>query len=145
MGDVIFEIESHLKLNKNLEDGDAIISIIKCRNIQANKVPYSDDIPIDVICEHRWNMGFRKKLADVISKNFRCSYRIISGSVFMSGMPTDAKIAKLVFEYAYGYALMAGNRLYNKAYSLGKQTKGVFNDYVDNFIDNLVHNLEEKI
>lgn len=147
MGDVIFDVEEHLKMNKNLMDEDAIVSIVKCRNIQEDKVPFvevEDDVALSYICEHRWNMGFRKKLAEVIARNFRCKHKIISGNVFMSGSECDAKIAVLVFNYAYSYALMAGNKWYNKAYSLGRPTKGVFNDYIDTFIDRLVHSLEDK-
>ena len=147
MGDVIFDIEAHLKMNKNLTNEDAIVSIVKCRNIHEDKVPpveVDDGCALSFICEHRWNMGFRKKLAEVIARNFRCKHQIISGNVFMSGSEIDAKIAVLVFNYAYSFALMSGNRCYNKAYSFGRPTKGVFNEYIDTFIDSLVHSLEDK-
>lgn len=144
MGDIIFDVEAHLKMNKNLADEDVIVSIVKCRNLQENGVPFVEDSSVSNFCDHRWNMGFRKKLAEVISRNFRCEYLLISGNVLMKGSETDSKIATLVFNYAYSFALMMGNRWYNKAYSFGRPTKGVFNDYINSFIDRLVHSLEDK-
>jgi hypothetical protein len=53
--------------------------------------------------------------------------------VFM-GHPSDAKICKATFEFAYKLIQKKGNAVYNKRYSMGYPTKGVFNSYAHGFI-----------
>ena len=50
------------------------------------------------------------------------------------GHPSDAKICKATFEFAYQFIQKKGNAVYNKRYSMGYSTKGVFNSYAHGFI-----------
>lgn len=99
----------------------------------------------ELVCETKWNMGFRKPLANAIADNFRCKIYITGeGQVVFFGRDFDARVAKEAFEYAYDFALREGNRLYNKAYAAGCKTRGVFNSYTLGFVKGIKTKLEEQ-
>lgn len=112
------------------------ISIDEC---EPDKITYGEER-----CEHKWNMGYRKPLAHVISTNFRCEIYYHGGTVTFFGHKTDARIAKEAFEFAYKYAMVAGNKLYNQAYAAGTETKGLVNSYCAGFIRGLKTKLDEQ-
>lgn len=112
------------------------ISIDEC---EPDKITYGEER-----CEHKWNMGYRKPLANVIATNFRCEVYYHGGSVIFFGHKMDAKIAKEAFEFAYKYAMVAGNKLYNQAYADGTETRGLFNSYCAGFIKGLKTKLDEQ-
>lgn len=85
-------------------------------------------------CEHKWDAAFRIPLAQVLSKNFRCMVYIRGKKVVFMGHPSDAKICKATFEFAYKFIQKKGNAVYNKRYAMGYPTKGVFNSYAHGFI-----------
>ena len=85
-------------------------------------------------CEHKWDYAYRIPLAQVLSKNFRCMVYIRGKKVVFMGHTSDAKICKATFEFAYQFIQRQGNAIYNKKYSMGKPTKGVFNSYAHGFI-----------
>jgi hypothetical protein len=86
------------------------------------------------MCEHKWDYAYRVPLANVLSKNFRCMVYFRGKSVVFMGHPSDAKICKATFEFAYKFIQKKGNALYNKKYAMGYPTKGVFNSYAHGFI-----------
>ena len=86
------------------------------------------------MCEHKWDYAYRVPLANVLSKNFRCMVYFRGKRVVFMGHPSDAKICKATFEFAYKFIQKKGNALYNKRYSMGYPTKGVFNSYAHGFI-----------
>lgn len=86
------------------------------------------------MCEHKWDYAYRVPLANVLSKNFRCMVYFHGKRVVFMGHPSDAKICKATFEFAYKFIQKKGNALYNKRYSMGYPTKGVFNSYAHGFI-----------
>ena len=86
------------------------------------------------MCEHKWDYAYRVPLATVLAKNFRCMVYLRGKRVVFMGHPSDAKICKATFEFAYKFIQKKGNALYNKRYSMGYPTKGVFNSYASGFI-----------
>lgn len=86
------------------------------------------------MCEHKWDYAYRVPLASVLAKNFRCMFYHHGKKVMFMGHPSDAKICKATFEFAYAYIQKKGNSIYNKRYSMGYPTRGVFNSYAHGFI-----------
>lgn len=138
--------------SRNSEEAEAEAALLKAQELMAKynisiditeeeKIAYTHET-----CNSKWNMGFRKPLAAVIAKNFRCECYLKGngGSVVFFGHSTDARIAREAFEFAYEFALREGNRCYNKNYQMGRETKGVFNSYVTGFITGLKQKLEEQ-
>ena len=89
------------------------------------------------MCEHKWDYAHRIPLAQVLSKNFRCMLYCVGKKIVFMGHPADAKICKATFEFAYQFIQRKGNSIYNKRYSMGYSTKGVFNSYAHGFISGL--------
>lgn len=138
--------------SKNTEENEAEAALLKAHELMAKynvsvevteeeKISYAHEV-----CNSKWNMGFRKPLAVIIARNFRCEtyLRGNGGSVVFFGHSTDTKIAREVFEFAYNFAMREGNRHYNQKYQLGQNTRGVFNSYVRGFLKGLEQRLGEQ-
>lgn len=152
--DIVEKIKKLLALadeNKNNSDEEA-----KSAMLMAQKLMAKYDISVEEVegqeepeyshemCEHKWDYAYRVPLAQVLSKNFRCmNYRCGKKIVFM-GHPSDAKICKATFEFAYSFIQKRGNQIYNKRYSMGYNTKGVFNSYANGFISGLKEALDTQ-
>lgn len=137
---------------KNSSEAEAESAMLKAHELMAKydiSVELSAEEEIvysEQFCETKWNMAFRKPLATIIAKNFRCETYLSgrSGPIVFFGHESDVTIAKNVFEFAYSFAMSQGNKQYNKNYQLGKITKGVFNSYVTGFISGLQKKLGEQ-
>lgn len=138
---------------KNTSDHEAEAALLKAHELMAkyniSVETTKGEIEIAYVHEQaksKWNMGFRKPLAVIISKNFRCECYLTGsqGAVTFFGRESDAKIARQVFEFAYDFALREGNRHYNKNYQMGLETRGVFNSYVKGFLTGLKQKLDEQ-
>ena len=86
------------------------------------------------MCEHKWDYAYRIPLAHILGENFRCMVYSHGKKVVFMGHPSDAKICKATFEFAYNFIMKKGSALYNKRYSMGYPTKGVFNSYAHGFL-----------
>lgn len=86
------------------------------------------------MCEHKWDYAYRIPLAHIMGKNFRCMVYSHGKKVVFMGHPSDAKICKATFEFAYEFIMKKGSAIYNKRYSMGYPTKGVFNSYAHGFL-----------
>lgn len=127
--------------NKNNSDEEAKAAMLKAQQLMAK---YDIDIQevedkeeeqySHEMCEHKWDYAYRIPLANVLGKNFRCMVYTKGKSIVFMGHPSDAKICKATFEFAYQFIQKRGNALYNKRYSMGYSTKGVFNSYAHGFI-----------
>lgn len=135
---------------KNTSEAEAEMAMLKAQELMAKYgVSVDSSMPeaiehINVSCEHPWNMGYRKPLASVIAKNFRCRCWCSGNTVMFLGRVIDALIAKETFEYAYKFILEGSGKAYNKAYQMGIQTKGVYNSYALGFINGLESKFEEQ-
>lgn len=126
---------------KNNSDEEAMAAMLKAQELMAkydisaeeigdeNQEQYSHEM-----CEHKWDYAYRIPLAQVLAKNFRCMCYIRRKRIVFMGHPSDAKICKATFEFAYSFIMKTGNSIYNKRYSAGYPTKGVFNSYAGGFI-----------
>jgi len=145
------KIRKLLKLSENNEnESEASSALLKAQKLMSeNNISMDMSNPekieyASLVCEHKWDMGFRKPLGTVIARNFRCKMYLQSNSVVFMGHAFDAQVAKEAFEYAYEFALKEGNKHYNKAYSMGIETRGVFNSYVLGFIKGIDHKFSEQ-
>lgn len=86
------------------------------------------------MCEHKWDYAFRVPLASILAKNFRCMMYCHGKRIVFMGHPSDAKICRATFEFAYQFIMRKGNQLYNKRYQMGYPTRGVFNSYANGFL-----------
>lgn len=137
---------------KNASEAEAEAALLKAHELMAKydiEMSEASDDKVEYIheeCVSKWNMGFRKPLASIIARNFRCEtyLRGNGGSVVFFGHSTDAKIAREVFEYAYVLGCRGGNSAYNRNYQMGKSTIGVFNSYTRGFLAGLATKLGEQ-
>lgn len=138
--------------SRNNSEEEAKAAMLKAHELMAKyditlDATECDEIKyIHLCCDSKWNMGFRKPLAVIIAKNFRCETYLESrgGRIIFFGHDTDATIAKEVFEYAYNFALSEGNKHYNRNYNMGLNTKGVFNSYIRGFLSGLKQSLDKQ-
>lgn len=142
--DIVEKIKGLLALGnekRNDSDAEAKAALLKAQQLMAKY-----DISIEEceeqeepeysheMCEHKWDYAYRIPLASVLAKNFRCMTYSRGKTIVFMGHPSDAKICKATFEYAYQFIQKRGNSIYNKKYAMGYPTKGVFNSYANGFI-----------
>lgn len=89
------------------------------------------------MCEHKWDYAYRVPLASILAENFRCMLYMQGKRIVFMGHPSDAKICKATFEFAYQFIMKRGNSIYNRRYTMGQPTKGVFNSYAHGFLTGL--------
>jgi hypothetical protein len=93
---------------------------------------------------------WHKKLAYVISENFKCKYFLVrygsySGGIVFFGLEEDVTIAKEVFQYARGVIDKLAKSYVGKLYRRGESTKGVRNIYIEGFLKGLQDKFKEQI
>lgn len=130
--------------NKNDSDEEAKRAMLKAQELMAKYDISAEEVEGEEEeqysheeCEHKWDYAYRIPLANVLSKNFRCMVYTRGKKVVFMGHSSDAKICKATFEFAYQFIQRRGNSLYNKRYTMGMPTKGVFNSYAQGFITGL--------
>lgn len=127
--------------SRNNSDEEAKAAMLKAQQLMAKYDISAEELEGEEeeqyaheMCEHKWDYAYRIPLANVLGKNFRCMVYTHGKKVVFMGHPSDAKICKATFEFAYQYIQKKGNAIYNKRYSMGYPTKGVFNSYAHGFI-----------
>lgn len=145
--DIVEKIKRLLALGdekRNDADAEAKAAMLKAQELMAkydisieeceerNEPEYAHEM-----CEHKWDYAYRIPLAHVLAKNFRCMVYSRGKTIVFMGHPSDAKICKATFEYVYNFIQKRGNQVYNKRYTMGYPTKGVFNSYANGFITGL--------
>ena len=152
---IVKKIEALLALSdadRNNSEEEAQAAMLKAQELMAkydisieqvetteNEEQYSHET-----CEHKWDYAYRVPLAQVMAKNFRCMVYMSNKKIVFMGHPSDAKICKATFEYAYKFIMRKGNSVYNKHYTMGRPTKGVFNSYAHGFISGLKEALDAQ-
>lgn len=128
----------------NTSDAEATSALLKAQELMAkyniSVEEASSRAEQDIVfsaCSSRDYRGFRKILAVVIARNFRCKTMLYGKEVVMVGFPDDVAAAVAAFEFAYEHALRNGSREYSYRYNSGRRTAGVFNSYVQGFIDGI--------
>lgn len=127
--------------SRNNSDDEARAAMLKAQelmakyDISAEEVEgEEEEVYAHEVCEHKWDYAYRIPLATVLGKNFRCMVYCSGKKVVFMGHSSDAQICKATFEFAYQFIQRQGNAIYNKKYSMGRPTKGVFNSYAHGFI-----------
>lgn len=130
--------------NRNNSDEEAQAAMLKAQELMAKYDISAEEVDTEdeeqyshEMCEHKWDYAYRVPLAQVLGKNFRCMVYMNGKRIVFMGHPSDAKICKSTFEFAYRYIMRQGNSIYNKRYAMGRPTKGVFNSYAHGFIRGL--------
>ena len=130
--------------SKNSSDEEAKSAILMAQKLMAKY-----DISVEEVeepeeqeysheeCEHKWDYAYRIPLAHILAENFRCMLYVRDKRIVFMGHPADAKICKATFEFAYSFIMRRGSSIYNKRYSMGLTTKGVFNSYATGFLSGL--------
>ena len=143
--DILRKIKDLLQLgdkSRNNSEEEAQAAMLMAQKLMAKYDISAEEVEDNVeeeqysheVCEHKWDAAFRFPLAGVLAKNFRCMVYSRDKRIVFMGHPSDAKICKATFEFAYQFIMKRGNAVYNKRYSMGYPTKGVFNSYAHGFI-----------
>lgn len=145
--EILEKIKSLLALgdaSRNNSDEEAKAAMLKAQQLMAKYDISAEEVDggeeeqyASEICEHKWDYAYRIPLSQVLAKNFRCMVYIQGKRITFMGHPSDAKICKATFEFAYQFIQRRGNSIYNKKYTMGLPTKGVFNSYASGFISGL--------
>lgn len=145
--DILRKIKDLLALSdksRNNSDEEAQAALLMAQKLMAKYDISAEEVDGEEqeqysheICEHKWDYAYRIPLAHILSENFRCMVYSHGKKVVFMGHPSDAKICKATFEFAYQYIMRQGSALYNKKYSMGYPTKGVFNSYAHGFLTGL--------
>lgn len=93
---------------------------------------------------------WHKKLAYVISENFKCKYFMVrygsyNGGIVFFGLEEDVLIAKEVFQYAREMIDKLAKSYVGKLYRRGESTKGVRNIFIEGFLSGLQAKFKEQI
>ncbi len=129
---------------------EAELALLKAHELMAKHGITSVESETDKInhlalhAEHKWDMGYRVPLAQVIAENFRCKIFSRGTRIHFFGREDDVLIAIEAFEFAYKTIYTNGNREYNTAKNEGRRTKGVFNSYAQGFIVGIKEKLGEQ-
>lgn len=150
---VLSRIQNLLNLadkSRNNSDEEAHAALLKAQELMAKyhiameEASEEEGTVVLVRCETKWNYSFRYPLAVRLAKNFRCRSWVAGGVIVAVGTPTDSAIFKEVFEFTYRHISKGASRAYNRAYQLGRPTKGVQNSYAGGFILGMEKALEEQ-
>lgn len=135
----------------NNSDEEATAAMLKAQQLMAKYDISAEEVEdqeeeqyAHEACEHKWDYAYRKPLAVILSENFRCMLYMRGNRVVFMGHPQDAKICKATFEFAYRFIMRRGNYIYNKRYSAGRTTKGIFNSYATGFLTGLKEALDAQ-
>lgn len=149
---VIEKIKKALALaNNNPNENEARAALLMAQKLMAKynvSVEMTEDEEVisyaQEKCVHRYDAAYRKPLAAVIARNFRCEFFYHGSEVVFFGRAFDARVAKEAFEYAYEFAMREGNKLERKAYEERGTARGVHSSYTAGFIAGLKEALEAQ-
>lgn len=139
---------------RNDSESEAQAALLKAQELMAQYGVQMSDVDVDAndpvsysleTCEHKGNKGFRCQLSVIIARNFRCKTILMGNKqVAFFGHSDDAKVAKSAFEYAYHFAKKNGDKCVGEARRNCKETKNVFNSYVQGFLSGLRQKLDTQ-
>lgn len=138
---------------KNSSDKEAMVALEMAQKLMAKHDVAASDLEeltrdesdvIHIACEHKWDAGYRKPLASIISKNYRCKCYVQGSTIMFIGVREDAMVAKVAFEFAYKFIMRRGNQEYEKARKEGYIGRGVFNSYALGFMAGLKEVLDAQ-
>lgn len=137
-------------VSKNNSESEAYAALLKAQEMLAKYNLTMEDISapkeniVDSICEHKYNYGFRYRLANIISNNFRTKNFVRNNSVVFYGYHSDVEVSKSAFEFAYKTIVRNGEKLRNQIYSELGYSTGVFNSYASGFLAGMKSALDKQ-
>lgn len=142
---IIQKIQNLLDLaNNNPSEEEAIAAAAKAQELMAKYdvqlADLGDGLDNEISEEIFYDNGkhemkkWKRGLADVVSRNFKCKNYILNKKhIVFYGHTQDAKIALNVFTYLYNTGNKLANSYYYNKKKLGLETKGVMNSYLSGF------------
>lgn len=137
-------------VSKNNSESEAYAALLKAQEMLATYNLTMQDISVpkqeivDSVCEHKYNYGFRYKLANIISKNFRTKNFLLNNTVVFYGYCLDVEASKAAFELAYKLIVKNGEKLRNQIYSEVGSSAGIFNSYASGFLSGMQSVLDKQ-
>lgn len=153
---VVEKIKKLLALTDSANEHEAKIAMLMAQKLMAR---HNLDIK-DVVAKDKENVceiyagtygkrTWRRILAKVISKNFRCEHFYNNRGnkgfiVVFVGLLDDIKIAKSIYEFAISVIEKNQKRVYKELRMVGFETKGVKKSYAIGFVYGLDDSFEEQ-
>lgn len=153
---MVEKIKKMLKLaenNPSLEEGlSAALQAQKLMvkyNIHEDEVTLEeikDDI-VSIFTTQKHNahlLSWRKQLAVIVSRNFRCKCYISDGDVVFRGYKNDAQLALDVYMMLYRVGDKLGSKAYNTQKDETGSGKGAYNSFIAGFLKGVDDSLGEQ-
>lgn len=153
MIDKIKKILALAENNPSMEEG--LSAALQAQKLMAKYNIHEDEVTLeeikDEICSvfsqqkhnsqlHSW----RKPLANVIARNFRCKSYIKGLDIVFRGYKQDAEIALQVYTSLYTIGNSLGSKLYNHKIATTGSGKGVYNSFVTGFLKGVEEGLNAQ-
>lgn len=150
---MIDKIKKILKLaqdNPSMEEG--LSAALQAQKLMAKYNIHEDEVTLEEIKDeitsvfsqqkhdsqlHNW----RKGLASVVARNFRCKTYLQGGDVVFRGYKEDAKIALEVYLSLYTIGDRLGSKAYTQQLSETGSGKGAYNSFVTGFLSGVEEGL----
>lgn len=150
IADKIYKLFELADKSRNNSEDEAYAALLKAQELLTKYNLTMEDISapkeniVDNICEHKYNYGFRYRLANIISNNFRTKNFVRNNSVVFYGYHSDVEASKAAFEFAYKTIVRNGEKLRNQIYSELGYSTGVFNSYASGFLAGMKSALDKQ-
>ena len=130
----------------NPSQEEALSAALQAQRLMAKYNIHEDDVELDEIKENEIDSVFseqkhdssfhswRKQLATVIAKNFRCKCYLRRGDVVFRGFKADAEIALEVYLALYAIGDKLGSQKYKEELSRTGSGKGVYTSFTLGFV-----------
>lgn len=151
---MIDKIKKVLKLaqdNPSLEEG--LAAALQAQKLMAKYNIHEDEVTLEEIREeitsvftHQKHnshlMAWRKQLAVIISRNFRCKCYMNGQDVVFRGYTEDAKIARDVYLNLYEIGNTLGSKAYAEEFEKTGSGRGVYNSFIAGFLTGVQEGLD---
>lgn len=153
---MIEKIRKILKLaqdNPSMEEG--LAAALQAQKLMAKYNIHQEDVELEEIKDEIGSVfseqkhdsqlhGWRKNLASIIAKNFRCKCYMHGKDVVFRGYKEDAKIALDVYMNLYTMGNKLGSKAYHDQLAETGSGKGAYNSFVLGFLKGIEEGLGEQ-
>lgn len=141
------------KKNTSIEEG--LSAALHAQKLMMKYNIHEEDVELEeirdeitsVFSQQKHNSTFhswRKQLAVIVARNFRCKCYIHNGDVVFRGYTQDAKLALEVYNNLYLIGDKGGSKAYHDKLTETGSGKGVYNSYVVGFLRGIEEGLGEQ-
>lgn len=140
----------------NPSQEEAISAALMAQKLMAKYNIHEDDITLEEIkegditsirTEQKHNshlMAWRKSLACIVARNFRCKCYMLSDDVVFRGYKEDAQLAHDTYLMLYNVGNKLGSQMYSSKRAEKGSGKGVYNSYVTGFLNGVYEALNKQ-